>query len=100
MKLTAVRARRSRRSDGVLVEASILARLLGIKLLTLDATVLVVPADLDAPSPAPLPAPPPRRPPAGTGLAHAVRSLIEGAELLAEARRDHRGPTPRALHGR
>ena len=91
MKLTAVRARRTRRSDGVLVEGSILARLLGIKLLTLDATIVVVPADVAAPSPAP----PPRRPAAGTGLASAVKSINEGAELLAEVRRDDRRPVAR-----
>ena len=33
-------------SDGVVVQASVLARLLGVKLLTVDATVLVSPAQL------------------------------------------------------
>jgi hypothetical protein len=45
--------RRRRPSDGVLVEASIVARLLGIRLLRLDATVVLVPADVTAPSSAP-----------------------------------------------
>jgi len=47
--LTAVPDRRGRPSDGVLVEGSILTRLFGIRLLTLDATVVVVPADVSAP---------------------------------------------------
>ncbi len=91
------RARRP--SDGVLVEASIVARLLGIRLLTLDATVALVPADVTprtssrAASPAwtpPRPAsvPPARSDATGRGLADAVRSINEGAELLAEARRN------------
>jgi hypothetical protein len=33
-------------SDGVVIQASVLARLLGVKLLTVDATVLVSPAQL------------------------------------------------------
>jgi hypothetical protein len=33
-------------SDGIVVEASVLARLLGIKLLTLEGTVVLSPADL------------------------------------------------------
>ena len=48
-RATARRDRRRRPSDGVVVEASILARLLGIRLLTLDATVVLVPADVTAP---------------------------------------------------
>jgi hypothetical protein len=89
--LEAVPDRRRRVSDGVLVEASILARLLGIRLLTLDATLVLVPAVVSAP-----PRTPPRRTRAprarpaavGRGLAEAVRSINEGAELLDEARRD------------
>jgi hypothetical protein len=91
------RARRP--SDGVLVEASIVARLLGIRLLTLDATVALVPADVTARTssrgvpPARMPPRPAGVPPAppgatGRGLADAVRSINEGAELLAEARRN------------
>jgi hypothetical protein len=87
-------------SGGVLVEASILARLLGIRLLKLDATILIGPADVTASSPVRTglrARKPPRRsevPPApsaavvGRGLADAVRSINEGAELLAEARRN------------
>ena len=33
-----------RPSDGILIQASILARLLGLRLLTLDATITLVPA--------------------------------------------------------
>jgi hypothetical protein len=97
--LTAIPDRRRRPSDGILVEASILARLLGIRLLTLDATVVLVPADVPAPSAAPrdspvrTSAPSPGLPPARSGavggrLADAVRTINEGAELLAEARRN------------
>jgi hypothetical protein len=76
-----------------------MARLLGVRLLTLDATVVLVPADVTAPSSAPhdspthTPArfagvPPARSGIVGGGLADAVRSINEGAELLAEARRN------------
>ena len=86
-------------SDGVLVEASILARVLGIRFLTLDAAVVLLPADVRVPLSAPPDPPtrtaapfcglPPTRPPAaGRRLAEAVRSLDEGAELLAQARRN------------
>ena len=84
--LTAVPGRRRRPTDGVLVEASILARLLGIRLLTLDATLVLVPADVTGPSPAPRDSR--ARPCTGRRLAEAVRSINEGAELLAEARRN------------
>lgn len=91
--------RRKRLSDGALVEASIHARLLGIPLLRLDATVVLVPAEMMGRSFAP-PEPaarkserstgvPTRRSRAtGHGLAEAVRSINEGAELLAEVRRN------------
>jgi hypothetical protein len=82
LSLEAVPDRRRRVSDGVLVEASILARLLGLRLLTLDVTLVLVPADVSAPSTVPA------RPVPGRGLADAVRSISEGAELLAEARRN------------
>jgi hypothetical protein len=89
-------ARGTRLSEGLVVEASILARLLRIKLLKLDATILVVPVDAAASStpprsprgrePAQLPAAPWA---AGRGrLLEAVRYLDEGAELLARARRN------------
>jgi hypothetical protein len=97
--LSAAGHRTRRPYDGLLVEGSIVARLLGIRLLTLDATVTLVPADVTArpSSPGASPAGTPARPavvrPAqsgamGRGLADAVRSINEGAELLAEARRN------------
>jgi hypothetical protein len=91
---------KGRSFDGVRVEASILARLLGIRLLKLDATVLVVPSDVTPTPAAPVgsrartPAVPPGPASArsaaadGRNLADAVRSINEGAELLAEARRN------------
>jgi hypothetical protein len=97
--LTAIPDPRRRLSDGVLVDASIHAHLLGLRLLTVDATVVLVPAAVTAPSPA-AHAPPGRLAPRSSGpapmrsvatgprLAQAVRSINEAAELLAESRRD------------
>jgi hypothetical protein len=97
--LAATPERRMRPSDGLVIEASILARLLRIRLLTLEATVVVLPADVTAPFSAPpdmrtrpsvrsagaLPA---RSAASGRrGLAEAVRTIDEGAAILAEARR-------------
>jgi hypothetical protein len=93
--------RRRRLSEGVLVEARIRARLLGIRLLTIDATVVLAPAAVTAPSLAAHD--PPQRASvrfsatsrnrsAATGhghrLAEAVQSISEGVELLAATRRD------------
>ena len=88
--------RRRRLSEGALVEASIRARLLGIPLLKLDATVVLAPAEITAASPAPheparkrsFGVPLTRSGAAGRGLAEAVRSINEGAEVLAEMRRN------------
>ena len=95
--LNAVPARQRRLSDGVLLEASVLGRVLGVRILTLRATIVLAPAsvtaaaaDHDKPSgvdarhsrPAPT-----RRRAGGRELAEAVRRIDEGAELLAEARR-------------
>jgi hypothetical protein len=97
--------RSKRLSDATLVEASISARLLGMRLLTLDATIALVPADVTAPMPAVADGAPRvdrsahasrrssgdaqrRSGPIGRGLADAVRNLDEGARLLAEVRRD------------
>jgi hypothetical protein len=100
LALEAVPDRRRRVSDGILVEASVLARLLGLRLLTLDVTLVLVPAEVSAPAPPSaargLPAgasagrygAPPARTVPGGGLADAVRSINEGAEQLAEARRN------------
>jgi pyridoxal biosynthesis lyase PdxS len=72
----------------MLVEASILARLLGLKILTLDASALVLPADA-----APSALPPRTRRPSTTSsprrrLGEALRRIDEGAALLAEARKN------------
>ena len=88
-------------SEGIRVEASILARLFRMKLLKLDASVLVFPTEVPTSPPAPpdlvvrpsLARPSSAQAPSGGGnngrrtLADAVRSIHEGAELLAEARR-------------
>ncbi|HEY7692857.1 MAG TPA: hypothetical protein VH816_11005 [Gaiellaceae bacterium] len=75
-------ADRSRRlSEGALVQASVRARLLGIPLLRLDATVLLTPASSAAPF---------RAVAAEDGLAEAVRSINEGAEVLDSVRRNGR----------
>ncbi len=99
--LKAVPDRRRRPSDGLVVEASIVARLLGIRLLALDATVVIVPADVTAPSAARQPrlrasarsngVTPVRSGTNGRGLAEAVRRIDEGAAILAEARHAEEG---------
>jgi hypothetical protein len=97
--LAATPDRRRRPSDGLVVEASILARLLRVRLLRLEATVVIVPAEVTARPSAPpdvqgRPSARSARPlPEGSatsgrrGLAEAVRTLDEGAAILAEARR-------------
>jgi hypothetical protein len=70
-----------RLSEGALVQASVRARLLGIPLLRLDATVVLMPAAIRAPSPAL---------PAENGLAEAVRSINDGAEVLDQVRANGR----------
>jgi len=94
--------RRRHHSDGLVVEASIIARLLRLRLLTLDATVVIVPAEAAARSEvrgraAARPVrsvrsagalPPGRSQPSGRrGLAEAVRTIEEGAAILAAGRR-------------
>jgi hypothetical protein len=79
--LTATVDRSRRLSEGSLVQASVRARLLGIPLLRLDATVVLMPAAVTASSSAVV---------AGNGLAEAVRSINDGAEVLAQVRRDGR----------
>jgi hypothetical protein len=97
--LTAVPDPGKRLSDGVLVEARIRARLLGLPILKVDATVVLAPAGLTAPTSAArdLPIGSSSRPSRAAltrsgdsrgGLAEAVRTINEGAELLAEARRN------------
>jgi hypothetical protein len=92
--LRAVLNRNGRLSEGMLVEASILARLLGMKVLKLDASVLVVPAEAEPVTSAARDGDqrlPTRRRGAEKGrrqgLEVAVRNLDEGAAILAEARR-------------
>jgi hypothetical protein len=97
--------RSKRLSDATLVEASIAARLLGMRLLTLDATIALVPADVTAPMPAIADEAlrvnrsarasssssgdsHRRSGPIGHRLADAARNLDEGARLLAEVRRN------------
>ena len=97
--------RRRRLSDAALVEASIAARLLGMRILTLDATIALVPADItaatgavrdrprseDRAAPAPIRSSRDSRGRPGAArynLADAVRNLQEGARLLADARRN------------
>jgi hypothetical protein len=79
--LTAAADRSRRLSEGALVQASVRARLLGIPLLRLDATVVLMPAATTASFSAVA---------AGNGLAEAVRNINEGAEVLAKMRRDGR----------
>jgi hypothetical protein len=70
-----------RLSEGALVQTSVRARLLGIPLLRLDATVVLMPAAITTPSSAFA---------AGDGLAEAVRSINDGAEMLAQLRHNGR----------
>jgi hypothetical protein len=79
--LTAAVDPRRHLSEGALVQASVRARLLGIPLLRLDATVVLMPAAISAPSSGLA---------AGNGLAEAVRSINDGAEVLAQLRRSGR----------
>ncbi|HEX5911374.1 MAG TPA: hypothetical protein VFY44_12850 [Thermoleophilaceae bacterium] len=75
-------------TEPTLVRARVLARVLGVKLLTLEAQVVLEPAAA-APEPAALP---PRRGPTGeprpigVGLAQATRAIDEGEASLAAAR--------------
>lgn len=75
--LTASVDRSRRLSEGGLVQAAVRARLLGIPILRLDATVVLMPAAISAPSSAVG---------TGNGLAEAVRSINDGAEVLAQLR--------------
>jgi hypothetical protein len=70
-----------RLSEGALVQTSVRARLLGIPLLRLDATIVLMPTAITTP---------PSSSAAGNGLAEAVRSINDGAEILAEVRRNGR----------
>ena len=88
---------RRRLSEGALVEASVVARLLGVRLLRLHATVALAPAEV-RPATAPVrvaasrgltrAAPPGRRVAPGRRLPDAVRTIDEAADILAGTRRD------------
>lgn len=109
-------------SDGILIQASVLGRVLGLRILTLDTTVVLMPADVEVSSavghhgagaawaggptarttarPARTPTRPAQAAPAQParttarpgggrrGLADAVRSINEGAAVLAMTRSD------------
>lgn len=64
-------------SEGLAVEASIVARLFRIRLLTIDASLIVLPAQPNGRSPTQA---------IGVGLAAAERFLDEGADDLAASR--------------
>jgi hypothetical protein len=83
----------------MLIEASILARLLKLRLLTVDASVLLVPAKVSSSAPPIAPSRERRdtheprrqltsRGSHGSTLADAIRSIDEGTKLLAKARRN------------
>ncbi|MBV9196248.1 MAG: hypothetical protein JO168_19095 [Solirubrobacterales bacterium] len=98
-ELTAVPDRSKRLSQGVLLEGSILARFLGLRLLRLDTVILIAPADVPAGRSTAV-EPPIRAStqagdalPRGSGLSAAVRDIDEGRALLAAARRN--GPSQR-----
>jgi hypothetical protein len=74
-----------RLSEGTLVEASVVGRVLGVRILRIEAVVLLSPA---VPPPVSATPAPSTRPRPGR-LAGALRSIEEGAALLAEARRNH-----------
>jgi hypothetical protein len=66
-----------RLSEGAFVQGSIRARLLGLPLLRLDATIALLPARTVASR---------GRTATGEGLAEAVRSINAGADILADIR--------------
>jgi hypothetical protein len=85
-------------SDGRVVEASVVARLFGIRLLAIDASLVISPAHVKGPSPARggasvawIPVTAPVKPHTrsrtiGPGLAAAERFIDEGAASLAASR--------------
>ena len=101
-QMRAVPDPRRRLNDGVLIQASVLARVLGVRLLRLETTVILAPAKVQVPAapaapvntrptnPTPTPVARTRSEPAGRDLADAVRSINEGAKLLALSRRNGR----------
>jgi hypothetical protein len=75
-------SRGRRLSEGGVIQASVRARLFGIPLLRLDATVALIPATTTVS---------PSRVQSGRSLEEAVRRINEGAEVLEHVRRDGRG---------
>jgi hypothetical protein len=73
-------ARGSRLSEGGLIQGSVRARLLGIPLLRLDATIAVIPGISLLPHAVE----------PGRSLSEAVRRINEGAEVLEHVRRESR----------
>jgi hypothetical protein len=71
-------------SEGLVVEASVVARLFRIRLLAVDANLVVTPAHVQRRTPAAMPRT--RRPPIGAGLVAAERFIDEGAASLAASR--------------
>jgi hypothetical protein len=80
--LTTTVGRGGRLSEGALVQASVRARLLGIPLLRIDATVVLAPATITTSASV--------RRRSENSLAEAVRNINDGAEILAQVRRDGR----------
>ncbi|MEP6953026.1 MAG: hypothetical protein ABI950_03050 [Solirubrobacteraceae bacterium] len=62
------------------------ARVLGVRLLTLDATVVLTPAEVAPRAASPSARRPRRRVAVGRSLAEATRQIDEGAALLAATR--------------
>jgi hypothetical protein len=79
--LTAAVDRSRRLSEGGLVQASVRARLLGLPLLRLDATVVLMPAAIGTSSSARA---------EGSDLTDAVRRINDGAKVLAQVGHDSR----------
>jgi hypothetical protein len=89
-RLRAVPDARRHLSEGLVVEASVSARLLRVRLLVIDANLVIAPAQVKARAPTGRPAvaePCQTRARAiGAGLAAAERCLSEGAATLARSR--------------
>lgn len=88
MRLRADPDRGQRLSEGLLVEASVVARVLRIRLLVINASVIVGPAQVEGRTrPTTYGGGVAQRQAIGAGLAAAERCLNEGADSLARSRR-------------
>ena len=94
--VTAIPDGKRQLSSGLVIDASIVARLFRIRLLTLDASVIVSPAEMKVPHGGHVPgrgvsiqpAGPRGRPGRiGAGLAGAAQAIEEGATILAASER-------------